>query len=113
VVWREGELTVSTRELHDPLGVSMPPESAAPGPGWHVTVSEAGCENRRDCVRVCPERVFEMRRPRIRNPLLWLKMKAHGGLQAVPVRPDACTGCMACVSACPEHAIIVVPRPDP
>ena len=91
----------------------MPPESAAPGPGWHVTVSEARCENRRDCVRVCPERVFEMRRPRIRNPLLWLKMKAHGGLQAFPVRPDACTGCMACVSACPEHAIVVIARHVP
>ncbi|MFZ5477349.1 MAG: 4Fe-4S dicluster domain-containing protein [Myxococcota bacterium] len=91
----------------------MPPESPALSPRWQVTVSEARCENRRDCVRVCPERVFEMRRPRIRNPLLWLKMKAHGGLQAFPARADACTGCMACVSACPEQAIVVVARNEP
>lgn len=90
--------------------MSSPPP--APRPLWQVTVSAARCENRRDCLRVCPEGVFEMRRPRIRNPLLWLKMKVHGGVQAFPESADACTGCMACVAVCPERAIDVVPRTD-
>lgn len=46
----------------------------------------------------------------VRHPLFWLKIKVHGGLQAVPVREESCIGCMECVTVCPEFAIEVEAR---
>ena len=51
-----------------------------------------------------------MRSSTVRHPLFWLKIKAHGVRQAVPVREEACIGCMVCVTACPELAIVVRER---
>ena len=74
---------------------------------WKVIVDYHACEGRELCIEVCPTDVFEMQPTRVRNPLFWLKVKAHGGRQAFPVRADACIGCMECVKVCPELAVAV------
>lgn len=74
-----------------------------------VSVDPDRCENKKDCVRVCPENVFAIRKPTYELSFLTrLKVLAHGGKQAIVVKEEACTGCMACVDACPERAITVV-----
>jgi NAD-dependent dihydropyrimidine dehydrogenase PreA subunit len=76
----------------------------------HVTVDPRRCEGAKDCIEVCPERVFAMRKP---DPslslLLKLKVAVHGGKQAYAAKEEACTACMKCVDACPEKAIAVTP----
>ena len=76
---------------------------------WRVTVNNHACEGRKTCLDVCPTDVFEMQKTNVRHPLFWIKAKAHGGLQAVPVHEEACIGCMECVKTCPELAIAVEP----
>ena len=68
------------------------------------------CEGKADCVRVCPENVFEIRR--IETPdyqalsaLHRFKLRVHGMKVAYTPNADACKSCGLCVSACPEHAI--------
>ena len=39
-----------------------------------------------------------------------LRSRAHRRMTAYPVRATACTGCGACVTACPETAVVLVPR---
>ena len=74
-----------------------------------VTVDSERCENKKDCVRVCPENVFAIRKPTAKLSILaTIKVFAHGGKQAVVVNEEACTACMLCVDACPERAITVV-----
>ncbi len=72
-----------------------------------VIVDPRKCEGKKDCLRVCPEAVFAMRKPEGLPWYVQLKVKLHGGKQAVVVREDACTACMKCVDACPEKAISV------
>jgi NAD-dependent dihydropyrimidine dehydrogenase PreA subunit len=43
----------------------------------------------------------------VRNPLFWVKIKIHSGMQAVPVNPEACTGCLEGLKVCAELAIAV------
>ena len=73
-------------------------------------VDFASCEGKGDCVRVCPESVFELRRidraDYAELPLLnKIKLRVHGMRVAYAPQADACRGCSLCVSACPEHAI--------
>jgi NAD-dependent dihydropyrimidine dehydrogenase PreA subunit len=77
------------------------------GGGYQVFVDPAHCENKRECIEVCPTDVFEMIRPEVSGLLLRLKIRLHGGVIAAPVREADCIGCMACVTACPESAIAV------
>jgi 4Fe-4S ferredoxin len=68
------------------------------------------CEGKADCVRVCPESVFEIRRIetpdyRALNVLHRFKLRVHGMKVAYTPNADACKSCGLCVSACPEHAI--------
>jgi 4Fe-4S ferredoxin len=68
------------------------------------------CEGKADCVRVCPESVFEIRRIetpdyQALNVLHKLKVRVHGMKVAYTPNADACKSCGLCVSACPEHAI--------
>lgn len=75
---------------------------------FKVAVSAWKCENRQTCLEVCPTNVLEMVTPAgVGNPLLLLKIRIHGGLIAGASREADCIGCMACVDACPEHAIRV------
>ena len=68
------------------------------------------CEGKGDCLRVCPENVFELRRIDASDfaglPLLnRFKLRAHGMQVAYAPNSDACRSCGRCVSACPEQAI--------
>ncbi len=68
------------------------------------------CEGKGDCVRVCPENVFEMRR--IEKPdyeklglMSRFKLRVHGMQVAYTPNVDSCRSCGLCVTACPEGAI--------
>jgi 4Fe-4S ferredoxin len=73
-------------------------------------VDSGRCEGKKDCVRVCPYSVFEVRRLNAAERgalslLTRVKVAVHGGKQAFVVRGDDCHACGLCVAACPEHAI--------
>ncbi len=78
--------------------------------GYRVVVDPGSCENKQECLDVCPTDVFDMVKPRVSNLLLRLKIRVHGGVVAEPTREGQCIGCMACVTACPESAITVTVR---
>ncbi|PMS16022.1 4Fe-4S ferredoxin [Trinickia dabaoshanensis] len=68
------------------------------------------CEGKGDCVTVCPENVFEIRR--IDNAdylsldlLHRLKQRVHGMKVSYTPNAQACRSCGLCVTACPERAI--------
>jgi 4Fe-4S ferredoxin len=68
------------------------------------------CEGKADCVRVCPENVFEIRRIadvdyRQLGLLHRFKQRVHGMQVAYTPNEDACRSCALCVAACPEGAI--------
>ncbi|WGS52140.1 ferredoxin family protein [Paraburkholderia sp. D15] len=68
------------------------------------------CEGKGDCLDVCPENVFEIRRIddadyRELGVLNRFKLRVHGMKVAYTPNADACRSCGLCVTACPEHAI--------
>ncbi len=68
------------------------------------------CEGKGECVRVCPENVFQLRRIEAADdesmPLLnRFKLRLHGMNVAYTPNSEACRSCGLCVSACPEKAI--------
>jgi 4Fe-4S ferredoxin len=76
----------------------------------HPVVNRAKCEGKKDCVRVCPYGVFEVRRMDDADfaqlgILAKLKSLAHGRKTAYTPNADACHSCGLCVTACPEKAI--------
>jgi NAD-dependent dihydropyrimidine dehydrogenase PreA subunit len=82
---------------------------------WKPVVDHGKCEAKRDCVEVCPNDVFEVRRIESadRDQLglfSKLKVRAHGNLTAYTPREDQCRACGLCVVACPEHAITLIRR---
>ncbi|WP_322084811.1 4Fe-4S dicluster domain-containing protein [Burkholderia sp. BCC1972] len=73
------------------------------------------CEGKGDCVAVCPENVFEIRR--IDNAdylglglMHRLKQRVHGMTVAYTPNAQACRSCGLCVTACPERAITLARR---
>jgi len=73
-------------------------------------IDHARCEGKRDCVRVCPYDVFEVRRIDdadfdALSLLGRLKSRAHKRQTAYAVRADQCRACGQCLKACPEQAI--------
>jgi NAD-dependent dihydropyrimidine dehydrogenase PreA subunit len=73
------------------------------------------CEGKADCVKVCPEDVFEVRTiddaDFVRLSFFGkLKSRAHGKKTAYTPNADACASCGLCVTACPERAIKLMPR---
>ena len=80
-------------------------------PGVIVPVVKlTACEGKGDCLRVCPENVFEVRRIddadfREFGALQKFKLFVHGMKVAYTPNADACRACGLCVEACPEHAI--------
>ena len=93
----------------------MANDEASTAPATLPVVDHGSCEAKRDCVRVCPNDVFEVRRidpddfarlgllDKVRN-------RVHRGMTAYVAHPEQCQACGLCVSACPEHAITLVPR---
>lgn len=68
------------------------------------------CEGKGDCVRVCPEGVFQIRRIddadyQQLGMLNKLKLRVHGMQVAYTPNAAACRSCGLCVTACPERAI--------
>lgn len=73
-------------------------------------VNFSKCEGKADCVPVCPENVFEVRRIDDKDYkqlglLAQLKLRVHGMKVAYTPRADACRACGLCVTVCPEKAI--------
>ena len=74
-----------------------------------IIINRNKCEGKATCIEVCPENVFEMKKPD-RGELAFLsriKMRFHGEKQAFAVRPENCSLCQLCVEHCPEGAISI------
>ena len=85
-------------------------ECRAPRKRFVPTIDRNRCEGKRDCVKVCPYAVFEVRRIDDADFaglsfLGRLKSRAHRRQTAYAPRADACQACGLCVVACPETAI--------
>jgi ferredoxin len=85
---------------------------AAPTGTYRPVVDHARCEGKRDCVDVCPNDVFEVRRIddadfRPLGRMARLKVRAHGMLSAYTPGADGCRACGLCVVTCPEQAIVL------
>lgn len=84
------------------------------GPGViRPKVDLTKCEGKADCVAVCPESVFEIRKIDTKDYdklglLHKFKQRVHGMKVAYTPRADACLACGLCVTACPERAITLV-----
>ena len=88
----------------------------APSGSWTPVVDRTRCEAERDCVDVCPNDVFEVRRidPGHFAPLglaTKVKVLAHRRLTAYTPNAGACRACGLCVVACPQDAITLVAPP--
>ncbi len=86
---------------------------SAPAGTWSPVVDLRRCEGKRDCVEVCPNDVFEVRRIddedyQSLGLLGRLRSRAHGRLAAYASNADSCRACGLCVVACPEDAISLV-----
>jgi 4Fe-4S ferredoxin len=99
--WRAGGESLGSFAEVDKLALELPA-------GRDETAGD--CEGKRDCERVCPYQVFEVRTIddrdfRALSFLQRLKVRAHGKLSAYTPRAAECHGCGLCVEACPEDAI--------
>lgn len=91
-------------------------ECRAPAGTARPEVDRSRCEGKKDCVDVCPEDVFEVRRIddadfAALGFFARLKSRAHGRLTAYTPNAAACRSCGLCVVACPEKAITLVTAP--
>jgi NAD-dependent dihydropyrimidine dehydrogenase PreA subunit len=89
----------------------------APAGAWVPVVDHSRCEGKRDCVVVCPNDVFEVRRMDAADfatlgMMNKLKSVVHRRMTAYTPRADACRACGLCVVACPERAITLTKPRD-
>jgi len=83
---------------------------AAPKGIWVPIINQRRCEAKTDCVIVCPNDVFEVRRIdpedfQALGPFARLRVRMHGGRMAYAPGADQCAACGLCVVACPQRAI--------
>jgi len=81
---------------------------------WTPVVDRTKCEGERDCVVVCPNDVFEVRRMddadfAALGLATKLRVTAHRRRSAYTPGADACRACGLCVVACPKSAITLFP----
>ncbi len=94
-----------------PMAKNAPKANCKQPPGVIAPiVNLKRCEGKGDCLDVCPENVFEIRRIddadyQALGLLNRFKIRVHGMQVAYTPNADACRACGLCVSACPEHAI--------
>jgi len=86
---------------------------SAPAGSWTPVIDHARCEAKRDCVEVCPNDVFDVRRIddadyAALGRFAKLRVVAHRRQTAYAPHADDCRACGLCVVACPEHAITLV-----
>jgi NAD-dependent dihydropyrimidine dehydrogenase PreA subunit len=85
----------------------------APSGSFTPVVDRTRCEAERDCVDVCPNDVFQIRRM---DPddfaalglLTKAKVVAHRRLTAYTPHAADCRACGLCVVACPKDAITLI-----
>lgn len=87
---------------------------SAPAGTWVPVIDHARCEGKRDCIDVCPNDVFEVRRIDEEDysglgRFARLKVRAHGMMTAYTPNAHDCRACGLCVVACPEQAIVITP----
>ena len=93
---------------------AAPGENCLAEPGSYFPVIDRNrCEGGGDCMRVCPQNVFEVRTiegqdhdmlsfvGRVRSAL-------HGRKSAYTPNASQCQACGLCVEVCPEQAITLV-----
>jgi ferredoxin len=85
---------------------------AAPAGTFVPVIDHSRCEGKRDCIDVCPNDVFEVRRIDDHDfeqlgRLNRLKVRAHRMMTAYTPNADDCRACGLCVVACPEQAIVL------
>ncbi|HUI47296.1 MAG TPA: ferredoxin family protein [Acidimicrobiia bacterium] len=90
----------------------------APAGSWAPIVDHARCEAKHDCLEVCPNDVFEVRRIddadyRALGRFARLRVAAHRRQTAYAPRAADCHACGLCVVACPEHAITLMHNSPP
>jgi NAD-dependent dihydropyrimidine dehydrogenase PreA subunit len=86
----------------------------APAGTWAPVIDHSKCEGKRDCIDVCPNDVFEVRRIddadfAALGLFAKLRVSAHRRQTAYAPRADDCHACGLCVVACPEDAITLLP----
>jgi len=83
---------------------------SAPAGTFLPVIDHARCEGKRECIDVCPNDVFEVRRIDDDDyeglgRFSRLKVRAHGMMTAYTPNAADCRACGLCVVACPEKAI--------
>jgi len=63
-----------------------------------IVIDELLCKGCDICIELCGKDVFDKSE----------KINRHGYYIPVPVRVNACTGCLICELICPELAVILV-----